>query len=227
MQIHKKIQYLVDKNLLFAMVQGNFSKGAEEKYMFTNKNLPNILTIFRIVIIPFLVASFYLEAALYHWVAAILFLVASITDYFDGYLARALQAQSQFGKFFDVMADKLLVTSAILMLVHFGDIGPYDIFPVLAIVCREIMVSGLREFLADINVSVPVTALSKVKTGVQMTAIVLLLLGVEGPNIEQVQQMTSLSLTVLIGRILLWVAAGLTLITGYAYFKAGMKHITN
>jgi cardiolipin synthase (CMP-forming) len=195
--------------------------------MFTNKSLPNILTVFRIVIIPFLIASFYLEAALYHWVAAILFLIASITDYFDGYLARTLKAQSKFGKFFDPMADKLLVTAAILMLVHFGDIGKYDIFPVLAIVCREIMVSGLREFLAEINVSVPVTAVAKVKTGVQMTAIVLLLLGVEGPNIEQVEQMTSISLTVLIGRVLLWVAALLTIITGYAYLKAGMKHINN
>lgn len=194
--------------------------------MVLNKNLPNILTIFRIVIIPFLIASFYLESQLYHWVAAILFFIASITDYFDGYLARMLQAQSQFGKFFDSIADKLLVTATVLMLVHFGDIQKYDIFPIIAIVCREIMVSGLREFLADINVSVPVTTLARIKTALQMTALFLLLLGVEGPNIEQVQQMTDFTLTVLIGRIFLWISAILTLVTGYAYLKAGMKHIT-
>ena len=194
--------------------------------MVLNKNLPNILTVFRIAIIPFLMASFYLEGQLYHWVAAILFFVASITDYFDGYLARMLHAQSQFGKFFDSMADKLLVTATIMMLVHFGDVGKYDIFPAIAIICREILVSGLREFLADVNVSVPVTALARIKTTLQMTALVLLLLGVEGPNIEQVQQMTDLSLTVLIGRIFLWASALLTLVTGYAYLKAGLKHIT-
>lgn len=190
-----------------------------------SRQLPNMLTIFRIIIIPFLIASFYLEGKLYHWVAAILFLIASITDYFDGYLARLWQVQSNFGKFLDPIADKLLVVAAILMLVHFGDIGTYDIFPVIAIVGREIMVSGLREFMAGVHISVPVSTLAKVKTGVQMTAIVLLLWGVEGPNIKEVEEITDITLTVLVGRILLWVAAVLTLVTGYAYFKASMKHM--
>lgn len=190
-----------------------------------NKNLPNILTISRIVIIPVLIASFYIEGRMYHWVAASLFMLASVTDFFDGYLARLLKAQSNLGRFLDPIADKLLVASAILMLVHFDGIGRFDIIPAIAILCREIMVSGLREFLAQINVSVPVSNLAKIKTGVQMVAIFLLLLGVEGPSIEQVEHITELNLTVFAGRILLWLAAILTVITGYAYFKAGISHM--
>ncbi|MDB2414673.1 CDP-diacylglycerol--glycerol-3-phosphate 3-phosphatidyltransferase [Rickettsiales bacterium] len=192
-----------------------------------NRNLPNILTAFRILIIPMLIASFYIEGRLYHWVAASLFLVAGITDFFDGYLARLYKVQSKLGKFLDPIADKLLVAAAILMLVHFDDIGKYDIIPAIAILCREIMVSGLREFLAEINVSVPVTALAKIKTMVQMLAIGLLLWGVEGPNIEEVEVMTEITLTELVGRTLLWLAAILTIITGYAYLKAGLKHMTD
>lgn len=184
-----------------------------------------MLTLSRIIIVPILVASFYIEGRLYHWVAASLFLLASITDFFDGYLARMLKAQSSLGKFLDPVADKLLVASAILMLVHSDDIGRYDIIPAIAILCREIMVSGLREFLAQINVSVPVSNLAKIKTAVQMTAIFLLLLGVEGPSIEEVETITEINLTELIGRIFLWVSAVITIITGYAYLKAGLKHM--
>jgi CDP-diacylglycerol--glycerol-3-phosphate 3-phosphatidyltransferase len=181
-----------------------------------NKQIPNILTIFRIALIPILIASFYIEGSLYHWVAAGLFLVASITDFFDGYLARALKAQSNFGIFLDPIADKLLVAAAILMLVHFEHIGRYDIIPAIAILSREIMVSGLREFLAKLNVSVPVTNLAKVKTAIQMIAIFLLLLGVEGPTIIEVEEITETNLTEFLGKIMLWVSAVLTLITGYA-----------
>lgn len=191
----------------------------------TSKNLPNILTISRIIIIPILIASFYIEGKLYHYVAAGLFLLASVTDYFDGYLARSLNAVSPFGRFLDPIADKLLVAAAIIMLVHFDDIGKYDVIPAIAILSREIMVSGLREFLAEIRVSLPVTTLAKIKTGVQMTAIFLLLLGTEGPNIAEVQTVTEITLTELLGRILLWVAAMLTLITGYAYLKSGLAHM--
>ncbi len=190
-----------------------------------NKNLPNILTFSRILIIPILVASFYIEGRLYHWVAAGLFFLASITDFFDGYLARMLKAQSNLGKFFDPIADKLLVAAAILMLVHFQDIGKYDIIPAIAILCREILVSGLREFLAEINVSVPVTNLAKIKTAFQMGAIFFLLWGVEGPNIEQVEHITAVKFTELLGRVFLWVSAILTLVTGYAYLKAGLQHM--
>lgn len=191
-----------------------------------NKNLPNILTISRIAIIPLLIASFYIEAKLYHLVAAGLFLFASITDFFDGYLARVLKAQSSLGKFLDPIADKLLVASALLMLTHVDSISGFQIIPALLILCREILVSGLREFLAEINVSMPVTALAKFKTAVQMAAIFLLLLGVEGPSIEGVEQLTSTHLTVLLGKILLWVAAVLTTLTGYIYLKAGLKYMT-
>lgn len=191
-----------------------------------NKNLPNMLTLSRIAIVPVLIASFYIEGRLYHWVAAGLFLLASVTDFFDGYLARMLKAQSKLGQFLDPVADKLLVAAAILMLVHFEGIGRYDIIPAIAILSREIMVSGLREFLAEINVSVPVTNLAKIKTGVQMSAITLLLLGVEGPSFEEVETLTEVTLTEFLGRTLLWVAAVLTLITGYAYLKAGLKHMT-
>lgn len=191
-----------------------------------NKNLPNILTISRILIIPVLVASFYMEAKLYHLVAAGLFLFASITDFFDGYLARMMKAQSSLGRFLDPIADKLLVAAVILMLTHVKGISGFEIIPALAILCREILVSGLREFLAESNVSMPVTALAKFKTVVQMSALFLLLLGVEGPNIEGVEHFTSVHLTVFLGKILLWVAAILTTFTGYAYLRAGLKYMT-
>jgi cardiolipin synthase len=190
-----------------------------------NKHLPNILTISRIVIIPILIASFYIEGRMYHWVAASLFMIASITDFFDGYFARLWKVQSNLGRFLDPIADKLLVAAAILMLVHFQDIGRLGIIPAIAILCREIAVSGLREFLAEINVSVPVSNLAKIKTGVQMTAIFLLLLGVEGPSFAEVETITKITLTELLGRILLWISAVLTLITGYAYLKAGVQHM--
>jgi cardiolipin synthase len=191
-----------------------------------NKNLPNILTISRIVIIPVLIASFYIEGRTYHLVAASLFMLASITDFFDGYFARLWKVQSNLGRFLDPIADKLLVAAAIVMLVHFQDIGDFGVIPAIAILCREIAVSGLREFLAEIHVSVPVSNLAKIKTGVQMIAIFLLLLGVEGPSFEEVETITKITLTELVGRIFLWISAVLTLITGYAYLKAGIKHMT-
>jgi len=189
------------------------------------QNLPNILTISRIIIIPILIASFFIEGKLYHWVAAGLFLLASITDFFDGYLARKFHATSPLGRFLDPIADKLLVATAILLLVQFDDIGRYDIIPAIAILCREILVSGLREFLAEINVSLPVTRLAKFKTAIQMTAIFLLLLGTEGPSFHEVEALTEVTLTELIGRILFWLAAVMTVMTGYAYLKAGLKHM--
>jgi len=190
------------------------------------KHIPNILTLSRIIIIPILIASFYIEGRMYHWVAASLFLLASITDFFDGYLARIMKVQSSLGTFLDPIADKLLVAAAILMLVHFDDIGRYDIIPAITILCREILVSGLREFLAQINVSIPVSRLAKFKTAVQMAAIFLLLLGVEGPSFAEVELYTEITLTELVGRTCLWIAAALTVITGYAYLKSGLKHMS-
>jgi CDP-diacylglycerol--glycerol-3-phosphate 3-phosphatidyltransferase len=181
----------------------------------------------RIVMIPILLASFCIEGRMYHFVAAGLFLFASITDFFDGYLARKFKAQSSLGKFLDPVADKLLVSAVLLMLTYVQGISGMQIIPALAILCREIMVSGLREFLAEINVSVPVTALAKIKTFIQMSALFLLLLGVEGPSIQGVEQLTSTHFTVFLGKILLWTAAVLTTFTGYAYLKAGMKYMTS
>lgn len=179
------------------------------------RSLPNILTLSRILIIPILVGSFYLTGKLSHQLAAGLFLLASITDFLDGYLARAWSMQSKLGRFLDPIADKLLVAAAILMLVHFGRA---DVLPALAIICREILVSGLREFLAELRISMPVSRLAKMKTSVQMLAIFLLLLGSQGSGIEA---------TELIGRIALWIAAGLTVFTGYAYLRAGLRHMSD
>ncbi len=176
------------------------------------KLLPNILTLSRIAMIPILVAAFYIEGKTAHWVAAGIFIFASITDFFDGYLARSFKVQSRIGTFLDPIADKLLVVTAIVMLVHFNRA---HIIPSLAILCREILVSGLREFLAGINVSVPVSKLAKIKTGVQFGAILVLILGFDDPA----------SITMIIGNIALWVAAGLTIFTGYSYLKSGIKHM--
>ncbi len=178
------------------------------------KSIPNILTVARIVIIPILVASFYIEAPVSHWVAAGLFAAASITDFFDGYLARKWHATSGFGRFLDPIADKLLVATAIVMLVHFDRA---HIIPSLVILCREILVSGLREHLAELNVQVPVSKLAKIKTAVQMIALLVLIIGVEGSGEE---------ITKTIGNIALWIAATLTVITGYAYMKTGWKHMS-
>ncbi len=163
--------------------------------------------------IPILVASFYIDGVLSHWVAASLFAIASLTDFFDGYLARLWKTQSSFGRFLDPIADKLLVVAAIFMLVHFDRA---HVIPALLIVCREILVSGLREFLAELSVSVPVSRLAKVKTGFQMAAMLLLLLGNRGTGWEY---------TGMLGNAALWIAAGLTIFTGYAYLKAGMEHM--
>ena len=146
------------------------------------KNLPNLLTMFRIAIIPILIASFYIPGLTAHLVVASLFAVACITDYFDGYFARSMKMQSNFGKCLDPIADKLLVAVAIVMLVNFNSHNPWILFPGLIIICREILVSGLREFLAEFHLNVPVSNLAKYKTMVQMVAITGLLLGEKGSD---------------------------------------------
>ncbi len=179
------------------------------------KNLPNYLTYFRIGVIPALiVVVFFFEGRWSDYAAAALFLLASVTDWLDGYIARLLKAQSNLGRFLDPIADKLLVATALLLLVYNGRA---DLLPAIAIVCREILVSGLREFLAELRVSMPVSKLAKVKTAAQMVAILFLLLGPAGFYGIPTQP---------IGNWLLWVAALLTLITGYAYLKTGLKHMT-
>lgn len=167
----------------------------------------------RIGLIPALVASFYIEDRAVHYFAASIFLFASITDYFDGFLARKLHAQSSFGKALDPIADKLLVASTLMMLVHF-ERAP--IIPTILILCREILVSGLREYLSDIKINLPVSNFGKIKTAFQMFAILLLLLGEQGTGIQY---------TDFIGEISIWIAAVLTLFSGYIYCKECYRHI--
>lgn len=181
--------------------------------MIVSKDLPNILTVLRIFLIPILIGSFYIDDKAVHYFAAGIFIFASITDYFDGFLARKLRAQSSFGKVIDPIADKLLVASTLMMLVHFDKV---PIIPTIAILCREILVSGLREFLADIKISLPVNNLGKIKTAFQMIAIIFLLLGEEGTGIKYSNVM---------GETAIWIAAILTLVSGYAYCKEGFKHL--
>ena len=145
--------------------------------------------------------------------AAILFIIASITDYLDGYLARSRNETSSFGRLFDPIADKLLVVSALLIIVANRLVHEISYIPVVVILCREVLVSGLREFLAEVKVGLPVTRLAKWKTGFQMTALSLILLaGVS-------------SVFAIIGEVLLWVAGALTFITGYQYLEKGMEYI--
>lgn len=200
------------------------------------KKIPNILTVARLILIPVLVISFYVPWRLTNIVVATLFLVASLTDYFDGYLARSMEAQSNFGKCLDPIADKLLVSVALIMLVHFNGGNLLFTIPAMIIICREILVSGLREFLAGLNVSVPVTRLSKWKTGIQMTAITLLLLAGHGSEYAYNEimdfveasafiRMAFNDMILIIGQILLITASVLTVITGYIYLKVGMKNM--
>ena len=179
-------------------------------------NLPNLLTLFRIGVIPVLVALFYLDSVAGSWLACGLFVIAAITDFFDGYFARVWRQQSVLGQFLDPVADKLLVSAALLMMVGFGQIAGLVMLPAVVILCREILVSGLREFLAGLSVSVPVSALAKWKTVIQMIAIGFLIVGDAGPAILPVR---------LIGESGLWIAALFTLVTGYDYLRAGLRHI--
>jgi len=179
-------------------------------------NLPNLLTLSRILVIPALVGALFLQAPMANWIALVLFAAAATTDWLDGYVARARGEVSGFGRFLDPVADKLLVAAALMMLVYTGQIAGLTILPALVILCREILVSGLREFLAEIKVSLPVSRLAKWKTGVQMVAIGFLIVGDAGWHVVPV---------VAIGTLGLWLAALLTLYTGYDYLRAGLRHM--
>lgn len=197
------------------------------------KQIPNILTVLRIAIIPILILSFFIPGKAANLVAASLFALGSITDYFDGYLARLMKVQSNFGKCLDPIADKLLVVVAIIMLIHFSSRDLFITLPGLIIICREILVSGMREYLASLNISMPVTKLAKWKTATQMIALTLLLLGERGSeyalvdlfmNGHIINDVTG-SLISMVGKILFSVSAILTVITGYIYLKIGLKNM--
>ena len=179
-------------------------------------NVPNSLTLFRIAVIPAIVVLFYLDGAAARWVACGLFITAAITDFLDGYIARTRQLQSDFGRMLDPIADKLLVSSTLLMLVGFGDINGISLIPAVVILTREIVVSGLREFLASLSIPVPVSQLSKWKTTLQLVAIGMLIVGNAIPAIAH------LHLYAVIG---LWIAGAITLITGYDYLRASIQKV--
>jgi cardiolipin synthase len=179
--------------------------------------LPNLLTLSRIAAVPLVVATFYIVAPLGPWAGCVIFAIAGITDWLDGRLARAWEQQSELGRFLDPIADKLLVATTLFML---GVKGRFyldvTLLPALVILCREILVSGLREHLAGLRVRVPVSPLAKWKTAIQMVAIGVLIVGDAGPSWLPVR---------LIGDVLLWLAAGLTMKTGWDYLRAGLSHL--
>jgi cardiolipin synthase len=187
-------------------------------------NLPNLLTYGRILAIPLVVLCFFLEGRLQssdfaRWTALAIFVIASVTDFLDGYLARIWKQTSNIGRMLDPIADKLLVATCLLLLAADTDrtIAGWSLWAAIIILCREILVSGLREYLADLKVSVPVTRLAKWKTTIQLFAIGFLLAGPAGDKV--------FALTTQTGITLLWISALVTLYTGYDYFRAGLRHV--
>ena len=185
-------------------------------------SIPNLLTYARILVVPLVVLCFDLEERgkstdVARWWALGLFVFASVTDFFDGYLARIWQQTSSLGKMLDPIADKLLVSSCLLLLAADGSIAGWSIWAAIVILSREILVSGLREYLADLKVSLPVTQLAKWKTTLQMVALAFLLAGPAGDKV--------FAYSTDVGLFLLWIAAVVTLITGWDYFRAGLKHM--
>jgi cardiolipin synthase len=185
----------------------------------TTWSVPNILTYGRVAAVPIVVGClFWSEFEWMRWIALRIFIVAGITDFLDGYLARALAQQSSLGQMLDPVADKLLVSAVLMMLVADRTIASYSLSAAIIILCREILVSGLREYLADLKVSIPVSRIAKWKTALQLVALGFLIAGPAGNVVVPG--------TMAIGLALLWVAAVLTLYTGWDYLKAGLKHVT-
>ena len=184
------------------------------------KKIPNILTIGRIILVPFFVLAFYLPGFYGDLTALGLFVVASFTDFLDGMLARMLGEESKLGELLDPIADKIIVATALILLVMDGTIRHYEVIAAIIILTREILISGLREFLARGQIKLPVTNLAKLKTFLQMVAIALLLTGETGNRILNFQDYSAQT----IGIILLWLSAFLTLYTGYEYLRKGIDH---
>jgi cardiolipin synthase (CMP-forming) len=184
-------------------------------------DLPNLLTLSRIAAIPLLVVLVALHEPPADMAACVLFSTAAITDYFDGHLARTRRQQSDLGRMLDPIADKLLVGAALMVLVAHGRVSTLGLYPAIVIMLREILVSGLREYLAGIRIGLPVTRLAKWKTGFQMGALGTLLAGDTGARLIGLSALP----VSLIGEAMLWVAAALTLITGWDYLIAGLRHV--
>lgn len=186
------------------------------KRVFMLQHLPNQLTMARIAVIPVILGLMLVEARWAAWGALVLFVLAALTDWLDGYLARKQALVSSFGRVMDVIADKLLVAAVLLVLVNIRTIEGLLVFPAIVILLREVAVSGLREFLAEIKISVPVSRLAKWKTASQFLALSFLVIGSYAP--EGIP-------AVLIGSVCLWVAGVLTLVTGWDYLRANLKHM--
>jgi cardiolipin synthase (CMP-forming) len=183
-------------------------------------DLPNLLTLSRIAAIPLLVALVALGRPGTSLCACLVFSAAAITDYFDGRIARDRRQLSDLGRMLDPIADKLLVGAALMMLVGTGRLSTWGLYPAVVIMLREILVSGLREYLAGVRVGLPVTRLAKWKTGVQMAALGALLAGDPSARLLGLPWLPAS----LIGEAMLWVAALLTLVTGWDYLLAGLHH---
>jgi cardiolipin synthase len=184
--------------------------------------LPNLLTLSRILAVPILVFLLWRPQPLDYAITFVLYCIVGITDYFDGYLARAQGRISRLGQFLDPIADKIMIGAVLVMLIASRrenptpEIAGLHIIPALIILLREIIVSGLREFLAELRISVPVSALAKWKTTFQMVALGALILGGALPQQPWVHD---------VGIVCLWAAAALTLVTGYDYLRTGLKHM--
>ena len=182
--------------------------------------IPNYLTIGRIIIVPFFVFAFYLPSFYSDVIAFTLFMVASFTDFLDGLLARMFKEESKLGELLDPIADKIIVAAALILLVMNGTIKNYEVVAAIIILSREILISGLREFLAKGQIIMPVSNLAKLKTFLQMFSIAILLTGETGNKIINFQDYNAQT----IGIILLWLSAFLTLYTGYEYLRKGIDH---
>ena len=200
----------------FFIMPEHLSKSSSSLHVLTT--IPNALTLFRILVIPIVIAFFYWETEVGSWFAAICFSLACLSDYLDGYFARLLRQETSFGVFLDPVADKLLVCATLLMLAGFHRIHGLSLIPAVVILCREILVLSLREFLAQTAISMPVSVLAKWKTALQMCAIGFLILGNPFPDLLPLP---------MISTIALWIAALLTLVTGYDYMRQGLDKIAD
>jgi cardiolipin synthase (CMP-forming) len=181
------------------------------------QHLPNILTISRIVLLPVLIALFFVDGACAAWVALWLYIFCAATDFFDGWVARKYNITSGIGTFLDPISDKIMVAALLLALAAFDRLEGVWMIPAIIILSREFLIAGLREYLGPQNIKVPVSRLAKWKTGLQMTALGFLVIGDYGNTI--------VPHTLLVGQILLALAAIITLMTGWNYLKVGLKHI--
>ena len=182
--------------------------------------IPNILTIGRIILVPVFVIAFYIPGFLGDLIPFFIFLLASFTDFLDGLLARLYEEESKLGELLDPIADKIIIATALVLLVMNDIINNYEVIAAIIILTREILISGLREFLAKSQISMPVTGLAKFKTFIQMFAIAILLTGESGNRLIDFQDYNAHT----IGIIFLWMSAFLTLYTGYDYVKKGIHH---